>query len=125
MGRWPVASSDADLAPLLDGAPPVAVTLFARFVALARSCGDPVLEIQRDRLVLRGTRRIFASAMPHRSGLAGHLNLPRRLEDPRFSRIGPLTRRLYVHHYLLTDAADLDETFASWLTEAYQVGNGG
>jgi hypothetical protein len=125
MERWPVAFSDADLAPLLDGAPPIAVTLFGQFLVLARSCGDPVLEIQRDRVVLRGSRRIFASAVPHRSGLAGHLTLPRRLDDPRFSRIGHLTRRLYMHHYLVTDPAELDETFASWLTEAHRVGNGG
>lgn len=124
MGRWPVALSDADLAPLLDGAPPTVVTSFGRFVALVRSCGDPVFEIQRDRLVLRGTRRIFASAAAGRTALAGHLNLPRRLDDQRFSRTGQLTRRLYIHHYLVTDPADLDQTFATWLTEAYHVGNG-
>jgi hypothetical protein len=127
MGRWPVASGDADFAPLLAGATPAVVALFGRFVALARSCGDVVFEIQRDRAVLRGSRRVFASARPVTGtggGLDGHLNLPRRLDDPRIRRIAPLTSRLLIHHYVVTTPADLDDTFAGWLREAYAVGNG-
>ena len=73
--RWPVASSDADFAPYLDGRPEASVAMFGRFIDLARAAGPVIFELQNGPVVLRGTRRIFASARIVDAGLAGHINL--------------------------------------------------
>ncbi len=123
-GRWPEARSDADFAPLLAGKPDDSVAMFWRFIDLARAAGPAVFELQRDRVVLRGTRRIFGSARPVARGLAGHLNLPRQISDRRFGKTENLTQRLVFHRFLLTSLADLDDDFASWLAESRDAGDG-
>ena len=70
-GRWPVASSDEDFTEFLSGAPPAAARMFWRFIGLARDCGAVTFELQRSRVVLRGSKRIFASVrVSARSGRA-------------------------------------------------------
>jgi hypothetical protein len=59
--RWPVACSDDDFKDCLSGAPPDAARMFWRFIDLARECGAVTFELQRSRVVLRGSKRIFAS----------------------------------------------------------------
>lgn len=44
--------------------------------------------------------------------------------DRRIRGVAPYTKRLYVNHYHLTSSDDLDDTFASWVQEAYRVGQG-
>ena len=46
------------------------------------------------------------------------------MEDPRFISCAPYTKRLFVHQVRITSAAELDETFAELVAEAYQVGQG-
>jgi Domain of unknown function (DUF5655) len=116
-GKWPVARTDADFEPLLAGQPEQTTGMFWRFIELARAAGPVDFELQRDRVILRG-RRIFASVKPDKRGLAGHLNLPRRVSDRRFSKTEDFTKRLVFHRYRLTDPADLDADFAGWLAEA-------
>ena len=123
--RWPAAESDADFAPLLTGKPDDSAAMFWRFIELARAAGPVVFEVQRDRVVLRGTRRIFGSVRADGRGLAGHLNLPLRIPDRRFSKTEDLTRRLAFHRFRLTSLADLDEEFAGWLADARAAGDGG
>jgi hypothetical protein len=57
-------------------------------------------------------------------GLEGYLDLPRKVESTRFRQASPYTKRLWVHHFVLTSEDDLDEEFAGWLGEAYEVGWG-
>jgi hypothetical protein len=71
--RWPVASCDADFAPHLDGRPEASVAIFGRFIDLARAAGPVIFEFQNDLVVLRGTRRIFASVRIVDAGLAEHI----------------------------------------------------
>jgi len=99
--------------------------LLDRFLAAARMCGPFELKHERDELVvLRGSRRIFASARPTRNGLRGHLNLTRAIDDPRFRKVESLTRRLFFHRFVVFTAAELDDRFLGWLREAYEVGQG-
>jgi hypothetical protein len=121
-GKWPVARSDADFEPLLGRLPDRSVAMFWRFIELARAAGPVVFELQRDRVILRGTR-IVASVKPDQRGLTGHLNLPRRVADRRFSKTEELTRRLVFHRYRLSEPADLDEAFAGWIAAACDVGD--
>jgi hypothetical protein len=95
--RWKTASSDTDFDPYLAGKAPAGVELFRRFIALARACGPVTFELQPQRIVLCGTRRIFASVQVTQAGLSGHLNLARRLADRRIGKVEPLTKRLYFH----------------------------
>ena len=74
---------------------------------------------------VEGRRRGFAGARPTRRGVQGYLDLTRSLEgDPRIRRATPYTKRLFVNQYLLASGADLDDSFRSWLREAWQVGRG-
>jgi hypothetical protein len=122
--RWPVASCDDDFAPYLAGRPDESVALFWRFIALARASGPAAYELQNGLVVLRGTRRIFASVRVRDRGIAGGLNLPRRVTDRRIRKSGNLTKSLITHAYLVTALPDLDDEFAGWLSEASAVGDG-
>jgi hypothetical protein len=57
-------------------------------------------------------------------GLEGYLDLARKVESSRFRDIGTYTKRLWVHHFVLTSEDELDDEFAGWLSEAYEVGWG-
>ena len=48
--------------------------------------------------------------------------LARRFEHPRFRRIQTISPRNHVHSFRITSPLDLDAEFASWLAEAYAVG---
>jgi hypothetical protein len=88
---WPTATGDEDFAPYLCGRPDGSVALFRRFVDLARARGPVTFELQPGRVVLRGTRRIFAAARVTDAGIDGHLNLARQVSDRRIGRVEPLT----------------------------------
>jgi hypothetical protein len=123
--RWPVAASDDDFAPYLAGMARESIELFWRFIALARACGPATFELQRPGVVLRGTRRIFASVGIGRGGLGGHVVLARRLPaDRRIRKVAPVTQRLTGHWYTIRSDSDLDQEFAHWLCEAWDIGDG-
>ncbi len=122
--RWPTAASDADFGPYLRDASAATGEMFWRFVALARAAGPVTFELQNGPIVLCGTRRIFASVRTTQRGLAGHLNLTRRLSDRRIIATEPLTKRLIYHKYFVAAITDLDDEFGGWLAEARDVGDG-
>jgi len=122
--RWPVASSDEDFAPYLTGRPAASAAMFGRFIDLARVSGPVTFELQNGPVVLRGTRRIFASVRVADSGLAGHINLMRHLSDRRIRRTEEFTKSLVFNAYRVTSMSDLDDTFGQWLAEARAVGDG-
>jgi hypothetical protein len=53
------------------------------------------------------------------------LDLQRKLKDPRIRRASPYTKRLFVHQFRVTALDQLDEEFAEWVREAYEVGEEG
>jgi hypothetical protein len=109
---------------LLQGKPMMVADLFQSFMAAVQACGPVEVEPTRDRVVLHGRQRIFASIRPTQEGLRGHLNLPRRVDDPRLYSVEPLTRHLFFHRFRLSNATELDETFVGWLHESYAIGQG-
>jgi hypothetical protein len=124
-GRWPVAMRDEDFEGQLVGVPPETAQLFWRFIKLARACGEVTFEIQRSRVVLRGSKRIFASVQVRGVGLAGHINLARKLPVRGLIRKSePLTKKIYFHAFTVTSSGDLDEKFGQLLCEAHAVGDG-
>jgi hypothetical protein len=76
---------------------------------------------EKTRIALQ-VRMSFAAFMPRRDWLNGHLVLARRIDSPRFVRIETFSPRNVLHAFRLSGPADVDQEFAGWLAEAYQVG---
>ena len=106
------------------GRPPEIIALYHRFIELASACGPFTYSVSKSAITLAGTRRGFAGAKPGNNALRGYLDLQREVADPRITRSSPYTRRLYVHQFRIAAPGELDEEFAGWLREAYQVGAG-
>jgi Domain of unknown function (DUF5655) len=94
---------------------------FDRIVGVARGLGPVRVLPQKTRIALQA-RMSFAAFQPRRLWLGGHLVLARRVESPRFHRIEHYSARNVVHMFRLASPDDVDEEFAAWVAEAYQVG---
>jgi Domain of unknown function (DUF5655) len=108
----------------LTGKSDVVRDLYRRFIDLVEACGPFTYTVTKTAISLKGTRRGFAGAKPKTRTLDGFLDLQQRVRDPRILRSSPYTRRLYVHQFRLGSTTQLDEQFASWVHEAYDVGAG-
>jgi hypothetical protein len=108
----------------LAGKPQIVVDLYDRFVELITECGPFTYRITRTAIAFNGTRRGFAGAKPRKTSLDGFLDLQRAVDDDRFLRVSPYTKRLFVHQFRVTTIGQLDKSFAEWLKEAYLVGEG-
>jgi hypothetical protein len=101
------------------------VELYRAVERLVLDCGDVSVSVSKTTVTFKGRRRGFAGARPTARGVQGYLDLTRSLAgDPRIRSVAPYTKRLYVNHYLLSSPDDLDDTFRSWVREAYLVGAG-
>jgi Domain of unknown function (DUF5655) len=100
--------------------PQVRATFDAVLAAVAR-VGPVQVLAEKTRIALQ-VRMSFAAFMPRRDWLNGHLVLARRIDSPRFLRVDTLSPRNVVHAFRLTAPTEVDEEFAGWLAEAYQVG---
>jgi Domain of unknown function (DUF5655) len=105
--------------------PPGFVALYERFVQLVEACGPFTYAVAKTTITFKGRRRGFAGARPTASGLVGYLDLQRVVLDPRIRSAVPYTKRLFVHHFRITASEQLDDDFAGWVREAYDVGQGG
>jgi hypothetical protein len=125
--RYPVpvaAAEEWSVERHLDDKPTHVVDLYERFVMLVAACGPCTVSVTKTAIAFKGTRRGFAGAKPRDSSLDGFLDLQREVRDERFLRISRYTQKLFVHQFRITDSAQLDQTFAAWVEEAYQVGLG-
>ena len=104
--------------------PERSVELYHRLVALLDALGPYSVSVAKTAITFKGTRRGFAGARPDKRGLTGYFDLQRAVTDARVTRVSPYTAKLFVHHYRITEAGQLDDVFAGWLAEAYAVGNG-
>jgi hypothetical protein len=104
--------------------PAMVVALFRRFVELVQACGPFDFAVSKTAITFKGSRRGFAGAKPKAQSLDGYLDLQRRVEDPRIRSAAPYTKRLVVHQFRVSAPEQLDEEFAGWVREAYQVGQG-
>lgn len=98
------------------------VALFHAFAQAVQAAGPVAYAPVKGQVGFRGQKRIFAGVKLAKRGLEGCLDLPRRVDSPRFRRIAPYTKRLFVHYFVLTDVNQLDPEFKGWIDEAYQVG---
>ncbi len=100
------------------------VDLYHGFIGLAEDCGPFTYAIAKSGITMKGSRRGFSGAVPKAKSLDGYLDLQRQVSDPRIRRSAPYTKRLFVHHFRITAANQLDDRFAGWVHEAYDVGQG-
>jgi len=103
---------------------PEIVRLYNRFVQLVQDCGPFEYSVSKTAITFKGSRRGFAGAKPKARSLDGYLDLQRRVEDPRIRSSSPYTKRLFVHQFRIGEPAELDDRFAGWVREAYEVGRG-
>lgn len=108
----------------LAGRPKEVVELYARFIAMVEGCGPFTYSVSKTAITLKGIPRGFAGAKPKDRWLDGYLDLRRQVADPRIRNSSPYTKRLFVHQFRVSHADELDEKFATWIQEAYQVGAG-
>ena len=108
----------------LRGLDPAVIRLYERFVELVEACGPFEVSVAKTAITFKGSRRGFAGAKPKNHWLDGYLDLQRRLKDPRIRSASPYTKRLFVHQFRVTALDQLDEEFAGWVREAYEVGEG-
>ena len=104
--------------------PKAVVDLYKRFVRLMTACGPYTVSVTKTAIAFKGTHRGFAGAKPRTASLDGFLDLQREVQDERFLRVSPYTKSLYVHQFRIVSAAQLDDSFAALVEEAYQVGCG-
>lgn len=94
---------------------------FDRALAVVDALGPVEVLAEKTRIALHA-RMSFAAFMPRRQWLAGHLVLARHIASPRFFRTESMSARNIVHQFRLDAPDDVDDEFAAWLAEAYQVG---
>jgi Domain of unknown function (DUF5655) len=110
-----------DLERHFDGKEPKARELYEAFVQFLRRSGPVTVLPEKTRIAFQ-VRMSFAAISVRRSYLIGHLVLARRTEDPRFVRIDTISLRNHVHHFRLSELAQLDTGFGALVKEAYAVG---
>jgi len=109
---------------LLRGRPESVAEMFSQILSTAHDRGHVEVEVIAKGVVLHGSRRIFAGLVPRDRGLGGMLNLLAPREDARFTKVEPLTKRIWHHRFFLTDPSQLDRKFLGWVREACDVGQG-
>ena len=117
-------SSEWTVEDHLRSKPPAVVALYRRLVELVQACGPFEYAVSKTGITYKGSPRGYAGAKPKADSLDGYLDLQRRLQDPRIRRAAPYTKRLVVHQFRISAPEQLDEEFAGWVREAYQVGQG-
>jgi hypothetical protein len=100
---------------------PAVRAIFDRIRAIVEAQGPVSVLAEKSRIAFH-VRMSFAAFMPRRTWLDGHLVVARRIDSPRFRRIEVYSPRNILHAFRLTSAGDVDEEFAAWLAEAYEVG---
>jgi Domain of unknown function (DUF5655) len=106
------------------GKPDDIVALYERFITLVEECGPFSYRVTKTAITLKGSRRGFAGAKPTERSLDGYLDMQREVRDPRIMRASPYTKRLFVHQFRVISLDQLDDEFAGWVREAYNVGAG-
>ena len=108
----------------LEGKDSAAVELFRRFQELVERCG-PSEAAPRSSIVYWKRKRVFAGAFIERRRLELNIDLQREAEHPALIAAFHTTKRVVTHRVRITDEAQLDDSVATLLAEAYEeVGPG-
>src|SRR3954454_8685975 len=108
----------------LSDKPPQIRTIYDAFEQAVAACGSYEISVTKTAIAFKGPVRGFAGATPRKSSLTGFLDLQEEVHEPPFTRVSPYTSKLWVHRFVLTEPAQLDERFRMWVAAAYEVGQG-
>lgn len=109
----------------MENGTPNSRALYDRFIGILDEIGAYTVHPAKSTITFKGARRGFCGAHPKRDSLIGYFDLTRAIEsDPRIRSVTPYTKRLFVHHFRISSIDEMDETFQSWIREAYRVGQG-
>jgi hypothetical protein len=100
------------------------VSLYRRLVQLVEACGPFTYVVGKAAIASKGKRRNFAVAKPKAHWLDGVLVLPYIVKDARFRSAPAYTKQLYGNQFRVNHMVQLDEEFAEWVYQAYQIGQG-
>ena len=95
--------------------------IFDKLLRVARKNGPITVLPEKTRIAFQ-VRMSFAAFVIRRNWVDGHVVLARRLENPRFRRIETFSPRNHLHAFRFESVEEIDAEVASWLAEAYQVG---
>jgi hypothetical protein len=109
------------LASHFEGKSPAIRAIFEKVLRIARRNGPVTVLPEKTRIAFQ-VRMSFAAFVIRKNWIDGHVVLARRLENPRFRRIETFSPRNHLHAFRFERTGDIDAEVASWLGEAYQVG---
>jgi len=110
-----------DLESHFAGKPAELRAIYDAVLKLIQRCGPVIVLPEKTRIAFQ-VRMSFAQLTTRSKWVDGHVVLTRKFEQPRFRKIETISPRNHVHHFRLMSAADVDAEVASWLAEAYAVG---
>jgi hypothetical protein len=103
------------------GKAPVVRATFDRLLVLVQALGPVSVLPEKTRIALH-VRMSFAALMPRRRWLDGHLVLARAVDSARWRLVQTYSPRNVLHAFRLASPEEIDDEFAGWLAEAYEVG---
>ena len=103
------------------GKPSFVRALFREVRSAVEACGPVTVLSEKSRIAFHA-RMSFMALTVQTSGLRGHFVFASVHKHPRLFRVDTISKRNHVHHFRLTSPAEIDETFVSWVAEAYRVG---
>jgi hypothetical protein len=104
-----------------DGRDPSVREIVERFIAAAARNGPVTVLPEKTRIALQ-VRMSFAAMTTARRWVDAHVVLARRVEHPRFRKVTTFSPRNHLHEFRLTTPDEVDGDVATWLAEAYAVG---
>jgi hypothetical protein len=110
-----------ELAPHFDGKSPAVRAIFDKLLREARRNGRITVLPEKTRIAFH-VRMSFAAFVIRKNWIGGHVVLARRLENPRFRRVQTFSPRNHLHAFRFESVDEVDAEVASWLAEAYEVG---
>ena len=118
-GPQPIPAAAA--VSVLDNMTPAVAPLYDRFVNLLQGLG-PVTILPTQTRVDFQRRIIFASTQFSQEDLRVQMLLPRRVDDPRMTRIEVFSEDKVSHTLVIRTLDDFDQHFTAWLQESYELG---
>jgi Domain of unknown function (DUF5655) len=114
----------ASVESYLEGRNAGAVDLFRRFQVVVKRCG-PSEVAPRTSIVYWKRQRVFVGAFIQGRRLELNIDLLREAAHPCLLAVFPHTKRVFTHRLRIIDGAQLDESIAALVHEAYdEVGPG-
>jgi len=115
------ACGRSTLASHFEGKPPTVRAIFDEVLRVARKNGPITVLPEKTRIAFQ-VRMSFAAFVIRRNWVDGHVVLARRCENLRFRRIETFSPRNHLHAFRFESVEEIDAEVASWLAEAYHVG---